>query len=115
MAVTTATETMVVQTAGSTPALIKVYGNVVDSASAGTIVIQPGVAVAGSYVPFGTASIGLRKMLAWGFTDSSNKKEVQAVKSFDNVTNYADILTVTFNAGDSLDFWVEGYDEGIPA
>lgn len=102
---TTITETGVVSIPSS-PALIRVYGTVAHSGAETSAVIQPGE----QDVNF-PGSRGLRKILAWGITDSVAAAAVKVVKTYD-ATHDGDILTVTNTAGDELNYWVEGLDNG---
>ena len=105
----TITETAVVRQGGYTPDLIRVYGTAVTTAPTTSFVIAPGNN--GTNV---TGSKGLRKMLAWRFSNYITANPIKVVKSF-NTTDYSDILTVTCTAADKFDFWVEGQDAGLAA
>lgn len=102
---TTIRETSVVSVP-SNPATIKVYGTITNSGAETSAVIKPGeqdTNVSGSR--------GLRKILSWGFSDSVAVEAVKVVKSYD-ATHDGDILTLTFTAGDEINYWVEGLDNG---
>ena len=90
----------------SVPATVTVYGTITNSAAETTAIIKPGEQDTNV-----TGSRGLRKILRYGFVDSVAVQAIQAVKSYD-ATHDGNIVTLTFTAGDEIDYWVEGLDNG---
>jgi len=54
----------------------------------------------------------VRKIYAWGFTNSANTNAFKVVKTYDATTYDSDILTLTCTSGDTFDFWFIGEDNG---
>jgi hypothetical protein len=87
--------------------LLVLYFTVVNTAAETTATISPGN---GNGV-IQSGSVGLRKILRWGFTDSVAAAAIRVVKAYSATTD-RDELTLTFTAGDEIDGWVEGIDAG---
>lgn len=99
------TETIFIRNGGNTPGLCKLYGTV-NAASVTTATIKPGnndTNVSGS--------ASLRKIYAYGLTNTANANAFKVVKSYSSTTD-SDILTITCTSSDTFDFWVEGEDNG---
>lgn len=88
---------------------VRLSGTIVNTAGSTGGAITPGTSVgSGTLV---TGSAGFKKFTAWGFSNQSAQRAPQVVKSYDT-TQDGDILTVTTNADDDYDFWIEGPNNG---
>lgn len=99
------TESTLIKVGGHLPGMIKLYGSVANDTT--SFVVKPGnndVNIDGS--------LGLRKILAYGFNNITAEKAPIVVKSFDTSQN-GDILTVTCANSDDYTFWIEGLDDGV--
>lgn len=89
--------------------LVLLTGTLVNTGGSTGGAITPGTSVgSGTLV---TGSAGLKKFLAWGFSNQTAVRAAQAVKSYD-ATQDGEILTVTTTADDDFDFWILGEYNG---